>query len=68
MVALALVRPGTGGGSVGNVGVVREAQLLSESNPVVEKLLWGCWNVELVDKGSSGGFIIVVDAGAFPDL
>lgn len=65
-VALALVLPGTGGGSVGNAGVLREAQLLWESIPEVEKLLWGCWNVALADKGSSGGFVIAV--GAFPNL
>lgn len=61
-VALALVLPDTGGGSVGNVDVVREAQLPSESNPEMEKLLWGCWNVALDDNG------VAVDAGAFPDL
>lgn len=67
-VALGLVLPGNGGGSVGNVGVVKEAQLLLESNPELQKLLWGCWNVVLTDKGSSGGFIIAVDAGDFPGL
>lgn len=67
-VALALVLPGTGGGSVGKTGVEREAQLLLKSNPEVEELLCGCWNVVLADKGSSGGFVIAVDAGAFPDL
>lgn len=66
--ALGLVLPGTGGGSVGNVGVVREAQLLLESNPEVEKLFWGCWNVVLADRVSSGGFIIAADAEAFPDF
>lgn len=63
-VALGLVLSGTGGGSVGNAGVVREAQVLLESNPDVEKLLCGCWNVVLADKGSSEGFIIAVDTGA----
>lgn len=38
------------------------------SNPEVEKLLWGCCSIVLADKGNSGGFIIAVDAGAFPEL
>lgn len=68
-VVLGLVLFGRGGGSAGNADVVREAQLLLESNTEVEKLLWGCWNVVVAaDKGSSGGLIIAVDAGGFPDL
>lgn len=67
-VALALVLPGTGGGSVGNVGVVMDDQLPWDSNPEEDKLFWDRLNVVLADKGSSGGFIIAIDVLAFPDF